>query len=529
MSQVESCTRPGTQPIIHTRKLCSCNALLVLGSTDAVATHAPVPDTSVFGVILLNSPANTDEDVASYIRFFERHRGRLAPVATAGEVEGKGSVPTGCQVSEKSPYFVCADGAYAALKDYCAKHCVTGTGTDSGSSSGSSVEERSAFIARRLCDALIGDMDSLPASQLMRAVDAGDAETMLATAADGEPPHRHGGGQGRDSGNKCPLFHDTVDLIPVKLLELIRRRRDAYKRREASAASTTPIEPLVVLPVSCQMTTDFEKCVALLRRLWELDVGMPDAPAGLDSLQGFDRATPLAEQSHEAISLATEYMARLPETYSTADTQAGEDQQEADRCRRLVESLTPPASSTTEQPVHRLVTHVLPNVAVFGALGGRVDHEISVICCLLRYARVFHLMVINKYNVLFSCWPDGVTQLILPPSWSPPGPSAAEAYMCGIVPFGPLREMETAGLLYNVLKGRPEVYDGHTQTSGYRLAFDGLVSVCNTVTSPVVTIDLRPLHCVPGSAVPTKCACDPDAPSVNPPTLFTLGLPRDGP
>ncbi|KAG5484082.1 hypothetical protein LSCM1_05937 [Leishmania martiniquensis] len=521
MSQVDSCKRPAAPTSVHTRKLCSCNALLALGRTDAVAAGAPAPDTKVFGVILLNSPGNTHDDFASYIHFFERHRGRLAPESTE-KGEGEGMAPVyGC-VSEGSPYFICADGAYAALKRYCAEQYSEIV----ASCSGSNTEEWSTFIAGRLCDALIGDMDSLSASQLMCAAGAGYAERVPAAAADGELLHRHGGDTCGDGGNGYPLFHDSVSSIPVRLLERIRRRRDARGRPEASAVSATPVDPLVVLPVSCQMTTDFEKCVALLQRLWALEVGAPDALGRFDSLQGFNKEVPLAEQSAEASLLAAECMARLPEATVTADTQAGDDHQEADRCRRLVESVTAPAPSPTEPPMYHLVTRVLPNVAVFGALGGRMDHEIGVISCLLRHARVFHLMAINKYNVLFSCWPDGVTQFVLPPSWSPPGLAAAGAYMCGIVPFGFLREMETAGLLWNVVKGRPDVYDGYTQTSGYRLAFDGLVSACNTVTSPVVTIDLRPLHCLQGSAAPTRCTCDPDAPSVNPPTLFTLGLPR---
>ncbi|TPP45207.1 thiamine pyrophosphokinase, vitamin B1 binding domain family protein [Leishmania donovani] len=484
MSRLETYMQPGTQPALHTRKLCSCNAVLALGRTDAVTTDAPVPDTSLFGVILLNSPANTDEDFASYIRLFERHRGRVAPASWAREGEEEAeATPASSRLHEHRPYFICADGAYAALKRYCAKRCI---------------------------------------------------EVVLAAAADAEPPRRRDDGQGNNGGDKRLLFHDSVNSIPVTLLEKIRRRRDAYRHREASASPTTPVEPFVLLPVACQMSTDFMKCVALLQRLWILDVGMPDSLNGVDPLRGFDKEVPLAAQSPDVTSLAFDCVARLPEALSTAEVQAGEDRQEADRCRRLLESITTSAPFTTEQPAQRLETRVLPNIAVLGALGGRIDHEFGVVCCLLCYARVFHIMAMNKYNVLFACWPDGVTQLVLPPSWSSSGPAPRETaapYMCGIIPFGFVREMETAGLRWNVVKGRPEVYDGYTQTNNYRLAFDGLVSACNTVTSPVVTIDVRPLHCAlgpcfPGSAAPMKCSCDPDAPSVNPPTLFTLGLPR---
>lgn len=530
MSHLATCMQPSTQPVVHTRKLCSCNAVLAPGKTDAVTTDAPISDTALFGVILLNSPANTDEDFAAYIRFLERHRGRVAPASSAREGEEETeAAPVSRELHDRGPYFICADGAYAALKRYCAEHYIS----IAGSGSGSSTAVQSAFTASHLCDALIGDLDSLSATHAMLLADAGDAEIVLAAAADAEPPHRRDGGQGNNGGDKRLLFHDTVDSIPVGLLEKIRRRRDASRHLEASASSTTPVEPFVLLPVACQMSTDFTKCVALLHRLWALDAGMPDPLNGVDSLHGFNQEVPLAAQSPDVTSLASDCVARLPEALSTAEMQAEGDRQEADRCRRLLESVTPSAPLTTEQPAQLLETRVLPNIAVFGALGGRIDHEFGVVCCLLCYARVFHIMVMNKYNVLFACWPDGVTQFVLPPSWSPSGSAPRETaapYMCGIIPFGVVREMETTGLLWNVVKGRPEVYDGYTQTNGYRLAFDGLVSACNTVTSPIVTIDVRPLRCAlgpccPGSAAPMKCSCDPDAPSVNPPTLFTLGLP----
>ncbi|GET86976.1 hypothetical protein, conserved [Leishmania tarentolae] len=525
-----SCFDGCTKPTLHTRKLCSCNAVLTLSRTGGRATDAPASDTSLFGVVLLNSPTNTEDDFASYIRCFQRHRGRIAPASSAGEDKQKiETSPVSRPRHGHGPYFICADGAYAALKRYCAKHTIG----IAGSRSGGSTAEQSAFTASRLCDALIGDLDSLPATHATLLAESGDAETVLAASIDAEPPHHHDG-QGNKDGNQRLLFHEKVDAIPVRLLEKVRRRRDAHRHCEGSAPLTTPIEPFVLLPVACQMSTDFMKCVALLQRLWALDAGIPGALCRVDSLQGSDQEAPLVAQSSDVTSLAADCVARIPEALFTAEVQAGEDRQEADRCRRLLESVAPSAPLTTEPPAHLLETRVLPNIAVFGALGGRMDHELGVLCCLLQYARVFHMMVVNKHNVLFACWPDGVTQLVLPPSWSPADPASgntAAPYMCGVIPFGALREMETAGLLWNIVKGRPEVYDGYTQTSRYRFAFDGIVSACNTVTSPVVTIDVRPLHCaqgpcISGSETCTRCSCDPHAPSVNPPTLFTLGLPE---
>ncbi|KAK7197671.1 thiamine pyrophosphokinase, vitamin B1 binding domain containing protein [Novymonas esmeraldas] len=489
--------------VIHTRKLCSCNALLALShagassSAAAAAAEAPVPDTSLFGVILLNSPASTEDDFAAYIRLFQQYRS-----AAADAVQG--------------PYFICADGAYAALRRYCATHHTTGQ-ADSDANSAAA-----AAAALRLSDALIGDMDSLSAAQLTH-VAAAAAAAAAATTSD-VPESTTDAAD--DHAAQPPLFHADVAAIPTSLLEAIRRRRDAYAYAHRTGAAASP---LVVLPVSCQMTTDFQKCVALLQRLHSLEHGAAEVPMQVDGLPGADEVVPLAQQSREAAALAAEYEARLPETSSTAAVQAGEDQQEAARCQHLLDEMSTSATNTTPSTAApHLVTRVLPNVAVFGALGGRVDHEIGVMCCLLRYARVFHVMVINKYNVLFACWPDGVTQLVLPPQWSPPSPApgaTAAPYMCGIIPFGVSLEMETTGFLWNVVKGRPDVYDGYTQTSGYRLAFDGLVSACNTVTSPIVTIDVRPLRLAGGGAATWLSSLDPDAPSMNPPTLFTLGRP----
>ncbi|KAL7711281.1 hypothetical protein N2W54_002427 [Lotmaria passim] len=517
------------------RKLCSCNA--VLCSPEEAKT---APDTELFGVLLLNSPANTEADFAEYVRLYRLYRG-------GGGTEGD-AVPKNKKGEDYSPYFICADGAYAGLKQYCAAHCTESdaaaaaaaaaptkpaNGKPSGANSAMDAEkgyaqattthapDRSAIMAMQLCDVLIGDMDSISLTQLRRvAAVAAAAEDMRASSptTTQSSPQLH-------EGEAASFYHETVAAIPVPLLEVIRRRRDEAVRRRHQPATPAHAKTVpVVLPIACQMSTDFHKGVALLERLRRLEQGNTES---------------LSEEQQAAYYLAHQEPCEVAELMATCDAewetaceesarQAGEDAQEAARCRQLINSVSPSTSSAVR-------TQVLPNVAVFGALGGRIDHEIGAMVCVMRFARIFHLLVVNSYNVLFACWPDGVTQLLMPPSWTQqanlskdpsvqltasaaPTTTTVEPYMNGVVQFGVLREMETTGCLWNVVKGRRDCYDGFTHTNECRFAFDDLISVCNSITSRLVTVDLRPLNCDTSNP-----AWDPAAPSVNPPTLFLLG------
>jgi thiamine pyrophosphokinase len=525
------------------RKLCSCNAVLCSPEESATA-----PDTELFGVLLLNSPANTEADFAEYVRLYHLYRGggiggdNAAAQQTPAPKDKKGEAT--------SPYFVCADGAYAALKRYCAARYAAENGAaaarardaalnntddnDDGAEGESTADalDGSAVMAMQLCDVLIGDMDSLSSAQLRRVVAvAGAAEDVRAsspTTTQASPAAAAAASSPAEEGEEesgFPRYHKTVAAIPVSLLEVIRQRRaEAVRRRSNShAAGAAPHRDTpVVLPITCQLSTDFHKGVALLERLRRLEKGNTE-----NLTEDEQAAFYLAHQEpYETAELVAACDAQLTRACEEAERQAGDDNDEATRCRRLIMEVSPSTSATVR-------TQVLPNVAVLGALGGRIDHEVGAMVCVLRFARIFHLIVVNAYNVLFACWPDGVTQLLMPPSWKQQTnlskdpavkltePVKVEPYMCGIVPFGVLREMETTGCLWNVVKGRRGCYDGFTQTNAYRFTFDGLVSVCNIVSSRLVTTDVRPTTCDTSNP-----AWDAEAPSVNPPTLFMLGRPK---
>lgn len=510
------------------RKLCSCNAVLC-APDDTTAV-----DRNLFGVLLLNSPANTEADFGEYVRLYRLYRG--------GDGGGAAAAATTAAPTGTSPYFICADGAYAALKRYCAAQAsnveavtasaATEEGEEDAEERSTGALDHGALMAMRLCDVLIGDMDSLSTAQLRRvAALAGAAADVRASASPTDSgPETEAAAAAAAEG---PLYHEKVSTIPLALLDVIRRRRDEAVQRQrsrataaAGAAASGQVDTPVVLPITCQMTTDFHKGVALLERLRRLEQG------NVDDLTEEEQAA--YYQAHQAEGETRELMtacdAQLERACEEAANQASGDADETARCRVLITDVSPSESTAAASAVQ---TRVLPNVAVFGALGGRVDHEIGAMVTLIRFAGLFNLLVVNNHNVLFACWPDGVTQVLMPPTWtqqttlskdpavSSTAPVKAEPYMCGIVPFGVLREMETTGCLWNVVKGRANRYNGFAQTEGYRFAFDGLVSVCNVVTSRLVTVDMRPTTCIT-----SRPPWDTAAPSVNPPTVFMLGRPK---
>ncbi|KPA76403.1 hypothetical protein ABB37_07740 [Leptomonas pyrrhocoris] len=493
-----------TEPL-PVRKLCSCNAVLCSPEESTTA-----PGTDLFGVILLNSPANTAADFAEYVRLFQLYRGGGGGGSTTG-----GAAPKNTAAEGTSPYFICVDGAYAALKRYCATQAApSATKEGAEADAADAVDSSAAVMAMRLCDVLIGDMDSLSPAQLRKVVAAaaGTADDLRAPSS---------------TPMEGPLFHETVATIPVALLEDIRQRRtDALRRRGSPDATPTApsVDTPVVLPIACQLSTDFHKAIALLERLRRLEQGNTETLTEDEQAAYYDKR---AEEAHAAEELMKACDAQLEIACEESARLADGDAQEIERCRRLIMDVSPSTSSTVR-------TRVLPNVAVFGALGGRFDHEIATMVAVMRFARVFHVFVVNVYTVLFACWPDGVTQLLMPPSWSQEGnlardlsgveeegTAAVEPYMSGIVPLGPLREMETTGFLWNVVKNRRGCYGGFTGVEQYRFAFDGLVSSCNKISSRLVTVDVRPTTCDT-----SRPSWDPQAPSANPPTMLVLGRPK---
>lgn len=393
-------------------------------------------------------------------------------------------------------------------------------------------------------------------------------------------------------------FFPTVSDIPVEMLAAIRERAISRlllasheERTEENGASCTQrahhvhgVPPPFFFRIGCQMTTDFQKVMMLLERLeqaFPLDfprfqrcsTNPADAPFTHVAEDGL-----LAQGVQHAYCQAKEQLLATMEERVVGAWVDGvsEEGLAAERARIVTllnsatgESLSPTTTTSSSSGMERsnatrgssasssdtvVTLHLLPNVAVFGAIGGRFDHEMGAMSCVLEYAQRYHVMLTNPHNVITACWPDGLTQWIpynqphpTHPGDNHPGDNhpvtsssekegkrhegtwhGEKSGGCGVIPMGTVREMETNGFLYNIVNGRPSRYDGVTQTSGYRFAFGGLLSACNTVNAPIVTVDLRrtepPLEPLPGKPLlhPSHEAphSHPDD-TYNPPTLLT--------
>lgn len=411
-------------------------------------------------VILLNSPTIGEWDFKQYTRFCESHRsadvGRPSPTPTD-------TLPC---------YFICADGAYAALKDHWAAH-------------------PSSCMNRAIPNIVIGDMDSC------------DAKHLPNSACSGEEPRLH--------------LYPTVDDIPLSLLRSIRQ----------GAVGAPPTSP-VFIRIECQMTTDFQKSVLLVKRLEEafpLDfprfvcAPAPSSGKGAAAFRHCSDGSLTVNAFQQRCAASCDELRRTIDEKSAgawADS-VSREAQAAER-KRITDLLDEIGAGLTSGERAHFQYHLLPNIAAFGALGGRFDHEMSVMNTLLLHSRRYHIMVTSPYNIIAACWPDGATQWLTHneqtrTTRAPEDCGCELSGGCGVIPMGTVLELETSGLLYNMVKGRPERCDAVTQTSGYHFGFDGLLSACNTVTDPVVVIDLRPLHHqlpVPNTET-----------SVNPPTLLS--------
>lgn len=587
---------------VFTRKVCTCNALLQPSwMTDAVPPSSersvggdvsPDPhDEHVFGVVLLNSPVNDKWGFEEFIRLHGQLRGTKkrttaeAPQFSFSATEG-GPERSG---TARPSYFICADGAYTSLQEYC-------------------VDQKRPYSASDLCDVVIGDMDSFCASSLHgpggcfpdSAEGAGGLCTTSSIQQGDQPPH----------------FYASVASIPTHVLDAIRRRTgegaDAFTSAsprpmpctgilaETVDSSSSSKASSIVLPIRCQMNTDFQKAMQLLRRLHQMETAVTDpteevkkadyhgclsgsvhqhtrpftsrntAPSGetTDSdLAGGSNVYGGARISHDkgVASLLEHFHASA---CADAAKIAGDSQaEEVDRVTTLLHDVMDrnsgtataekdashcpppfhPSSSSFLSSETYLRTVALPNVIALGALGGRIDHEMSVMSCVLQNAQHFHLVVLDEANMLFACWPDGVTQWLLPwptttASSSSPPPSVP-ALTCGVIPFGTVVELETTGLTWNIVCGRPHRYDGVTGTATLRFAFDAMLSTSNIVASSLVTIDLRPLSHVATPSLPFRSPdnlstnvdattttppevlAEHDRHPTNPPTLFTVSRP----
>lgn len=422
----------------------------------------------LFGVMLLNSPTNSQWEYAQYLRLWSWYR----------------SVETRSVTSRRSSpcLFLCADGAYQGLLRYCSSVDRSSAGNAEGALSAPSA---SVAPSSHYCDAIIGDMDSFDEGRRRYHTAPGNHATPTA----GESTANSVRPMVQDNG----VVYDSVRTISDEVLsELWARSRDDDHQR-------TPRRPLL-LPVSCQLTTDFQKAMGLLGRLRDrcLEDVEGDAASSVggvdlvtrcgnltDALCADECLTPYSEDPREKVRVVS-LLSGVQRDYSGCCV--------ANRCPSGVRH-----------------THVLPGVAVLGGLGGRFDHEMATVSCILEYSREFHVMVTNAYNVMFACYPGGVT------SWLPTccalgehshplrrvctatkAPSAEavqdhEGAICGYIPYGRVEALETSGLLYNMVNGKEfeGTYDGVTRTEQYAFGFSELISSSNEAVDAVVTIDLR--------------------------------------
>ncbi|CCW61826.1 unnamed protein product [Phytomonas sp. EM1] len=548
------------------------------------------------GVILLNSPENAQWSCKEYFRLWKLYRGKR---------HASSPLP-------KRPicYFICADGAYDALLHYYYTHydelCDLGLFPDGhGKSRGTG--ETVPLPPFPLCDIVIGDMDS--SNRFKKYINTSEVQDQprkdssqtehLAFAQESQLPFLVTGG-----------WYNHVKEIPCEMLGKIRLRALALARGGGDGGypvleSTLPY----LFPITCQMTTDFSKSMLILRRLkrrypcdfpeyyddgaplWrdpsnkrrpfidryddandddemmteeERDAAAPTAPLVQAIIQRFGDAMRSLIDSHEALSKVMpqheEQRDELRESFEGVND-AEAKRLENMRCANLLNevwknSVIGRREGGNAYDTLSLHTCILPSVAILGSLGGRLDQEIASVSSLFNFESEFHMILTNKWNVMFPCATNGVTLWLHPsPDADKPGgvegfqqpvlgdpnditsktndkggcgqnvPSSTgkraqqldrEGDLCGIVPFGFVQQMETTGFLYNIVKGRSGPpwghYDGVTQTEQFVFSFSGIVSTSNTAVAPMMLVDMRIL---------SHTDDDKNASYDNPPTLLT--------
>lgn len=588
------------------RKLCSSHALFPqdndINSDDAdgLLSH------TLSAVVLLNSPACAEADLAAYVRMWARYRQQQPLQAT----DPAGSLPTEHEQQRRHRprcYFVCGDGAYNQLRRYL----------PTAAAATAAAAAAAAASASPLCDVVLGDMDSLSGHLLLSYASRPDYATSderrAALAAEGTTTTTAGKQYQLQQESAAVehlsfngVLHDTVDAIPDDILQAI------HDGCTTTMTSSSDGVKAPLLPIACQMSTDFDKCVQLLARLRGrfpadfvehhvaseqpsllLVTGVGVGGAGATEGTGTSRCSPCQQQSQTAllppfVAAAEAVSATRIEgllvvsgaaagvninssrssspTSTTAAVHIVTAEEALDSAREL--SLLQetslccgngslkvnPTTNTTRilnesvnassDSTFLLHTHVLPSVLVLGALGGRFDHEMAAVNTVAAHATAFHLMLVDAHNILFACWPGGVT------TWLPmcakrqhDGVEGEEGPICGLIPYGPVQQLETAGLAYDMVKGRrnyaeccggvgdstattasasaahgyagPTRYDGITQTEQYAFGFGSLISTSNAVEQPVVTVDLRLLSHAASTATATTAV------GAGPPTVIT--------
>lgn len=490
-------------------------------------------------VILLNSPAASEWEWSEYTRLYSLYR---REELAADKVSCQSALPSFENVQNVFPcYFICADGAYNALQKGLVNH--TNFLANPHGENDSKVRnalpfqevEQEKLRMRLVPDVVIGDMDSCDMMDISFTHVAQAGEDARSTI-----PLNNGSSASTRIGE--PVFYrfPSVDEIPDDVLHIVRSR--ALTATAAKTAGSTGFFPTfspLFFHIECQMTNDFQKVVALLARLEKLfPLDFPRLVRDPISFSAKDATNGCCCSSSEFVLTSNpsitakvlskkydEIQQKLLRTMN--DRRIGawdamvskEDiEKEKDRVASLLLNVAPEKIVSSSEGAQSLFLgksilpvrcHLLPQIAVLGALGGRFDHEMGTLSCLLQYSNIFHIAITNKENIITACWTDGVTQWlpyvdqITPVSetsnttlvnTAPPCFGSEQKEGCGVFPMGTVREMETTGLLYNIVKGRPNRCDIVTQTSGYRFAFDGLISSSNTVSDSIVTIDLRPIY-----------------------------------
>lgn len=521
-------------------------------------------------VLLMNSPSLGDWEWKEYARLCAAYRSgrrssteprpsRMSESTTAEPDE----MPIPC-------YFICADGAYSALRrrweaQKGASHC-------DGSES---------LVLQQMPDVVIGDMDSCEPDDLPFEAKAVEKKT---NALQSDNDLKASRTDKRDPNTDVNLtralpgylhFYPTVADIPMEVLAAIRERSISRISSETHGdRSSVGVQPPFFFRIGCQMTTDFQKVMLLVERLeqaFPLDFPRFRRDSSSAETAPFIHVADdgvLARQVQQTYLQVRQDLIRTMEDRVAGAWVEGvaEEglQKERSRVVALLHALT--GGTGAERATHsaathdteaststgseKVVTHLLPNVAVYGAIGGRFDHEMGVMSCVLEYAERYHVMVTNPHNIIMACWPDGLTQWVTynelhpdvvlqrsgadaettnPPITKHEGKTEKHCEKsggCGVIPMGTVKELETTGFLYNIVKGRPSTFDGVTQTSGYRFAFGGLLSACNIVNDCIVTVDLRPTRqldqsCVCGAENPLPRTFSPEGDTYNPPTLLT--------
>ncbi len=154
---------------------------------------------------------------------------------------------------------------------------------------------------------------------------------------------------------------------------------------------------------------------------------------------------------------------------------APEDQDSTDlmKCLREVERI-------------QLASQSRYRVVIYGAFGGRFDHEAQNLNCLFTFAGAFDGLLLLSGDTIASLLPRG--------DWRVRVAAPFEGPTCGLVPLGEAAEVTTRGLKWDVTAWRTQ-FGGHMSTSNHvggvradelGAAESGLQVVLISTTAPII-------------------------------------------